>query len=156
SSLFAGSTRITLTGATATESAFKRLAPGRRVVHVATHGYFLDQGCPSRLDPAGGAKPAAALGDNPLRLSGLALTGANHRETSTGEREDGMLSAEEIASLDLSGVEWAVLSGCGTGEGEVLAGEGVLGLRRAFQIAGAGSLIMSLWPEEDEATRCWM
>ena len=69
---------------------------------------------------------------------------------------DADASAEEIAALDLSRVRWAVVSGCNTGVGEVLSGEGVLGLRRAFAIAGAASLIMSLWPVEDEATRIWM
>ena len=58
--------------------------------------------------------------------------------------------------MNLSGTEWAVLSACDTGKGHVLAGEGVLGLRRAFQSAGAGSVIMSLWPVEDESTRHWM
>ncbi len=67
-----------------------------------------------------------------------------------------MLTAEEVTALDLSGVEWAVLSGCDTGVGEVRAGEGVFGLRRAFQVAGARTVIMSLWQVEDEATRQWM
>jgi CHAT domain-containing protein len=58
--------------------------------------------------------------------------------------------------LNLSGVDWAVLSGCDTGVGEVRAGEGVFGLRRAFQIAGAKTVIMSLWPVEDQTTRQWM
>ena len=67
-----------------------------------------------------------------------------------------MLTAEEVAALNLSGVEWAVLSGCDTGVGEVRAGEGVFGLRRAFQVAGAKSVIMSLWPVEDQTTSRWM
>lgn len=72
------------------------------------------------------------------------------------DEEDGILTAEEIAALDLSGVEWAVLSACDTGVGEVKAGEGVLGLRRAFEVAGARTLVMSLWPVEDQVTRAWM
>jgi CHAT domain-containing protein len=99
--------------------------------------------------------PPAAI-ENPLLLAGLALAGANHRHAAGPEEEDGVLTAEEIAALDLSGVEWAVLSACDTGTGEIEAGEGVLGLRRAFRIAGAGALIMSLWSVDDEAARQWM
>jgi CHAT domain-containing protein len=61
-----------------------------------------------------------------------------------------------VAALELSGVEWAVLSACETGVGEVRSGEGVLGLRRAFESAGARTLITSLWAVEDAATRDWM
>jgi CHAT domain-containing protein len=67
-----------------------------------------------------------------------------------------VLTAEEVAALNLSGVEWAVLSGCDTGVGEVRTGEGVFGLRRAFRVAGAKTVIMSLWPVEDKSTRQWM
>ena len=133
---------LVLTGRQATERAFKQLAPGNRVLHVATHGFRLTRSCePQRSS-------------DPLLLSGLALAGANSR--AGGDGEDGMLTAEEIASLDLFGVEWVVLSGCDTGLGEVLAGEGVLGLRRAFVIAGADSLINSLWSVDDDTTRAWM
>ncbi len=82
--------------------------------------------------------------------------GFNQRAAARPEDEDGVLTAEEIAALDLGGVEWAVLSACDTGVGEMKAGEGVLGLRRAFGEAGAGTLIMSLWSVDDEATREWM
>jgi CHAT domain-containing protein len=95
-------------------------------------------------------------GDNPLVLSGLALAGANRRDQAAPDQDDGILTAEEIAALELSGVEWAVLSACDTGVGEVKAGEGVFGLRRAFQVAGAGTLIMSLWSVEDESAGAWM
>ena len=70
--------------------------------------------------------------------------------------ERSLLTAEEVVALDLSGVEWAVLSACNTGVGEIKAGEGVFGLRRAFQVAGAGTLIMSLWTVQDKAAREWM
>jgi CHAT domain-containing protein len=95
-------------------------------------------------------------GESPLVLSGLALTGANARHTAAPDEEDGVLTAEEVSSLDLHGVEWAVLSACETGLGEVRVGEGVFGLRRAFQIAGARTVIMSLWSVQDEPAREWM
>ena len=91
-----------------------------------------------------------------LLLSGLALAGANLRATTKPNEEDGILTAQEVASLDLSSVEWVVLSACDTGLGRMQAGEGVLGLRRAFQIAGAATVIMSLWEVEDRAARQWM
>jgi CHAT domain-containing protein len=94
--------------------------------------------------------------ENPLLQAGLVLAGANHRSDAGPTEEDGILAAEEIASLDLSSVDWAVLSGCDTGLGEVVPSEGVFGLRRAFQVAGAKTLIMSLWAVRDDTARVWM
>jgi tetratricopeptide (TPR) repeat protein len=154
-----------LTGSTASEPSFKVLTPGRQVVHLATHGFFLEGRCPSALETErgiGGLKfkdsesPPVPAGENPLLLSGLALAGANHRDEAGPEEDDGILTAEEVAALNLGGVRWAVLSACETGVGTVQAGEGVFGLRRAFQIAGTKTLIMSLWPVEDVAGREWM
>jgi CHAT domain-containing protein len=136
---------LELTGPTAHEALFKELAPKNRIVHLATHGFFLDPKC---LEAGATASP--------LLSSGLALAGANHRDDAGPDEEDGILTAEEIASLDLSGVDWVVLSACSTGVGQPTNGEGVLGLRRAFEMAGAGTLIMSLWPVQDEASRAWM
>jgi len=160
---------LDLRAAGASETALKRSAPGRRVLHLATHGFFLGGACESALGSSRGigglaARPTTTSsqapppvgGENPLLLSGLVLAGANHRSAAREGEDDGILTAEEIASLDLSGVEWAVLSACETGVGDVRAGEGVFGLRRAFQVAGAGTLIMSLWSVEDESTRAWM
>ena len=84
------------------------------------------------------------------------LAGANRRAQARADEDDGILTAEEVASLDLHGVEWAVLSACDTGVGEIKAGEGVFGLRRAFQVAGARTVVMSLWSVEDQSTRAWM
>ena len=137
-----------LTGAQADEATFKREAPKWRAIHLATHGFFFDAPC---LESEDEDAP-----ENPLRLSGLALAGANRRGDDPGEGEDGILTAEEIASIDLGGVDWVVLSGCETGVGTVRPGEGVFGLRRAFEIAGADTLIMSLWPVEDDSARRWM
>ncbi len=96
------------------------------------------------------------LTENPLLMSGLALSGANRRAVAGPNDEDGILTAEEVSSLNLEGVEWAVLSACETALGEVKAGEGVFGLRRAFQVAGVGTVIMSLWSVDDNATQSWM
>ena len=163
----------TLVGSVASESAFKQLAPGRRVLHLATHGFFLGDECDT--PPAPGTRavgglvtspaPSAPRGqirrrqtslENPLLLSGLAMAGANRRAAAGPDEDDGILTAEEVAGLDLTGVDWAVLSACETGLGLVRVGEGVLGLRRAFQTAGARTVIMSLWSVEDRATRQWM
>jgi CHAT domain-containing protein/tetratricopeptide (TPR) repeat protein len=149
-----------LSGSAATESAFKRDATGKRVLHVATHGFFLDDRCGSAVEasrpdtPAG--PPAAVTRENPMLLSGLVLAGANHRGAAGDGEEDGILTAEEISAMDLKGVDWAVLSACDTGIGAVRAGEGVFGLRRAFQVAGVRTIIMSLWAVEDQSARRWM
>jgi CHAT domain-containing protein/tetratricopeptide (TPR) repeat protein len=150
----AGGNVLRLTGTAASEGDVKRLAARRQVIHFATHAFVLGEDCErnSTLPDAGGSR---VPDENPLLLSFLALAGANrHGEDQT--TEDGILTAEEIASLDLSGVEWAVLSACDTARGPVLAGEGVLGLRRAFAVAGAATTIMSLWPVEDDDARQWM
>lgn len=156
---------LNLTGDMASERAFKMAAPGKQILHLATHGFFLEGECPSALAPSekqqgSGREERGELppisGENPLLLTGLALAGANHREAARPEEEDGILTAEEVAALDLSGVDWVVLSACDTGVGEIRGGEGVFGLRRAFRLAGAQTLITSLWAVEDEAARKWM
>lgn len=149
---------VKLTAHHAGESAFKRLAAGRRVIHLATHGFQVEECAPGAGQTPGGAGTAGPAPENPLLLSGLALAGANTRAElpSGGTVEDGVLTAEEIASLDLREAEWVVLSACSSGVGPVRRGEGVLGLRRAFQVAGAGNLLMSLWPVADHIAREWM
>jgi CHAT domain-containing protein len=158
-----GSHADVLTGTAATETALKHSLADRRVVHLATHGFFLSSGCvPGRSNSrgVGGLVSADAIAaaelENPLLLSGLAMAGANRSGRRSVDQDDGILTAEEIAGLDLRDTEWAVLSACDTGLGEIRAGEGVFGLRRAFQIAGARTVIMSLWSVDDEATRVWM
>jgi CHAT domain-containing protein len=156
--IWKGSNRavLRLSGPAATEAAIKQQAAGSRVLHVATHAFFLDDRCSPRGSRTDDPAPSTTAGENPLLLAGLALSGANRRALAAPQHEDGILTAEEVAALDLRGLEWAVLSGCDTGVGEVRAGEGVFGLRRAFQVAGARTVIMSLWPVDDENTRRWM
>jgi CHAT domain-containing protein len=171
-------TSVELTGTAASEAAFKAEAPRAEVVHLATHGFFIGQSCARasvgargiggygaeaiRRPPREHAEKGSAdhqasdSAENPLALSGLALASANNRDSAGPEDEDGILTAEEIAAMDLSGTALVVLSACDTGSGELRAGEGVMGLRRAFHIAGAGSLIMSLWQVEDRSARAWM
>lgn len=129
-------------GEDANEATFKRLAPGRRYLAVATHGWFAPAAC---------ARDDDMQPRDPLLLSGLVLAGANRR-AATGE--DGWLTAAEIAALDLRSVELVVLSACETGLGDAnqAVGEGVFGLRRAFARAGAAGVVMSLWQVPDKET----
>ena len=124
-----------LTGSEATRAHFLEEAPHKRVLHVATHAFLLDRSCG---------------GGNPLLHSGLVFAGANQSKGAS------ILTAQQIASLDLSGVDWAVLSACNTGNGELRDGEGVLGLERAFHVAGARSIVMTLWPVDDRVTGRFM
>jgi CHAT domain-containing protein len=148
-----------LRGADATEGAVKEVR-GPRILHLATHGFFLpDEPAPAAAsDPGapaapGVSVPAAGAGpgrENPLLRSGLALAGAN--KLRSGD-DDGILTAMEASGLDLWGTKLVVLSACETGVGTVTNGEGVYGLRRALVIAGAESLVTTLWQVDDLATR---
>ena len=158
-----GSARV-LSGDQAREETFKRDAPGSRVLHLATHGFFLSGDCQEQIRgtrSVGGlvsARPAgpSSRPQNDTWLSALAFARANARATVRGDQADGILVADEVAALQLTGVEWAVLSACDTGLGRPVAGEGVLGLQRAFQLAGVRTVIMTLWPVDDRATGALM
>jgi CHAT domain-containing protein len=149
-----------LSGAEAREDLFARYAPGARVLHLATHGFFLDTGCSEHVPgtrAVGGLSVARPAGFDqvwrlPVGVSALALAGANNSSKRAANDSDGILLAEEVAAMRLTGVDWAVLSACDTGIGTLVAGEGVLGLRRAFQLAGVGTVIMTLWPVDDRST----
>jgi CHAT domain-containing protein/tetratricopeptide (TPR) repeat protein len=140
---------LVLTGAASSEERFKREAAGKRILHLATHGFFLGEAC-----------SVEGRIENPLLLSGLALAGANRLADRTDPvdsgADDGLLTAEEIAALDLSGVELAVLSACESGLGVFENGEGVFGLRHALEQAGVRSVVMSLWRVPDREARRWM
>jgi hypothetical protein len=115
------------------------------VLHFATHGFFLPS--EEKKDPGP---------EELLRRSGLALTGANVRaadDAPSSEAGNGILTALDVMSLSLAGTELVVLSACETGLGEVRVGEGVFGLRRAFLVAGARTLVVSLWRVPDKETR---
>ena len=144
-----------LTGAQATEAALKQVQ-GPAILHVATHGFFLQdqpRQAPEqrRFELPESPRPGLALGENPLLRSGLVLAGV--KNSWSGNGEDGVLTALEASSLDLSGTKLVVLSACDTGVGDVSNGEGVYGLRRALVLAGAESQVMSLWPVSDTGTR---
>ena len=106
------------------------------ILHIASHAFFLGQ--------------ARGSAENPLLRSGLALAGANLSRDLHGE---GILTALEASGLNLWGTKLVTLSACDTGVGEVRNGEGVYGLRRAFVLAGAETLVTSLWPVSDYVTR---
>ncbi len=155
-----------LTGEQATKSALRALhSPS--VLHIATHGFALGDstGKPEKetrsleletAPPPPTDKPASPS-PAPVRdarfQSGLALAGANRRHEGN---DDGVLTALEAASLDLSGTRLVVLSACETGVGDLARGEGVYSLRRAFVEAGAETQVMSLWQVDDSATQALM
>ncbi len=140
-------------GVDATEAAVKGVH-GPRILHLATHGFFLpdEPPAPPKDDTRSAVPlPAAVSGyENPLLRSGLAFAGANKL---TSGNDDGILTAMEASGLDLLGTKLVVLSACETGVGKVTNGDGVYGLRRALVIAGAESLVMSLWQVDDVATK---
>jgi len=137
-----------------------------RILHLATHGFFLpDQARDPNRDfrnmellggqDAGFGRLAGPGMENPMLRSGLALAGANtflKGDPLPPDAEDGLLTAEDVTGLDLLDTELVVLSACDTGLGAVHAGGGVFGLRRAFIVAGAKTLVMSLWKVPDLAT----
>lgn len=139
----------------ATETALKAVkAPG--LLHIATHGYFL-QDVELEENGAVGISLENAQ-NNPLLRSGLLLAGA--ASTMNGEasvdltsNDNGVLTAYEAMNLDLTGTDLIILSACETGLGDVKAGEGVYGLQRAFLVAGANAMVMSLWKVDDAATQ---
>lgn len=127
-------TTILLKGHDASESKLKSVNIPE-ILHMATHGFFI--GSENKLV-------------NPLLKSGLVLAGVNSRNAN--EYDDGVLTALEIASLDLSQTKLVVLSACETGLGEVKNGDGVYGLQRAFKLAEARFIILSMWKVDDQAT----
>jgi len=140
------------------------------IFHIATHGFFLpDQKRYPNKEPNESIS-LSFMGDsitrlsntqleNPLLRSGLALAGAKtwlEGKNLPAEAEDGLLTAEDVSGMNLLGTELVVLSACDTGLGEVHISEGVFGLRRSFVLAGAKTLVMSLWRVPDLASAILM
>lgn len=126
------------------------------ILHIATHGYFLKD-VEKASWPIGVQADYAK--DNVLLRSGLMLTGASEASGTTqtlDSSNNGIMTSYEAMNLDLKGTDLVVLSACETGLGEIKAGEGVYGLQRAFLVAGAEAIIMSLWKVDDEATQLLM
>lgn len=131
-------------GADASESRLKTLATPPRVLHLATHGFYLSE--------------KSGIVDRPLVLSGLALAGANQglQGKAGPDGEDGILYALEVQDLNLEDTELVALSACDTGKGTLDYAEGVYGLTRAFRTTGARNVLMSLWPLGDQSAREFM
>ena len=151
------------TGYFATEESIKQTGDSKakgapRVLHFATHGYFFPDP-KNAVSMRAGEEIAFKTSSNPLLRSGLILAGAQ-QVWSSGKppvgREDGVLTAQEISLLNLSGTELVVLSACETGLGDIDGNEGVYGLQRAFKIAGAKYIVMSLWKVNDQTTAEFM
>lgn len=148
-----GATMLAIVGDAATEARFRSEAPRSAVLHLATHGIEAGSGCAMggtrglslRADEAPSTKTAAST----------ALLFAAPATSAGDSADDGLLGSLEIAALDLSGVQWAVLAACSTAAGSTHAYEGLYGLARAFRLAGARTVLLSLWPVDDDATAQW-
>ncbi|MBK9722533.1 MAG: CHAT domain-containing protein [Saprospiraceae bacterium] len=152
-------------GFNATEESFKKIGtnnkPSPRILHIATHGYFFEDLIKSsqKSEINSQKENVFTISDHPMLRSGIIMAGGNAawqgKQTLEG-REDGILTAYEISQMNLSNTELVVLSACETGLGDIQGNEGVYGLQRAFKIAGAKYLIMSLWQVPDKQTSLLM
>ena len=150
-----------LSGDRASKATFLTQAPQYGTLHLITHGYFEDPSVKSiaQAEVKQDGLASAAKGPDPFintylpgMLSGLAMAGANRSSDDPEDPHDGILRASEIEASSLQGVDLVVLSACETGLGAVAGGEGLTGLQRAFQVAGARTVIASLWKVDDDAT----
>jgi CHAT domain-containing protein/Tfp pilus assembly protein PilF len=160
SRLFKGAAVTDLREEQARKAAVRQALSKHRYAHLATHGFFAPAELKSALAEQRADASAGLFGRegvtgwHPLLLSGLVLAGAN-KEPKPGE-EDGILTALEVSEMDLGGLELTVLSACETGLGKQAGGEGLLGLQRAFAVAGCRSVVASLWKVDDRATQALM
>ena len=147
-----------------TEESFKALS-GKNIsmLHIATHGFYWTETEARQTKDLdflmmGDNNQSRYVEDKALTRSGLLLSGANialKGNPLPEGLEDGILTAKELAGLDLRGLDLVVLSACQTGLGEI-TGDGVFGLQRGFKKAGANTLLMSLWKVDDNATQLLM
>ncbi|MBR6979016.1 MAG: CHAT domain-containing protein, partial [Prevotella sp.] len=158
--------RQVITGADATEASVQALsAHAPNILHIATHGFYYTEKEKKMMDARkqltmdNDRLGAVELEDKALTRSGMAFAGANNalqNDDISMEEDDGILTAQEISKLDLRGLDLVVLSACETGMGDIAQGEGVFGLQRGFKKAGAGTIVMSLWKVDDNATQMMM
>ncbi len=150
-----GSKARLITGSNATETHLKRVSgQSPTVLHLATHGFSFPEPTVSAISTVGGGNTFRRI-SNPLFRTGLLMADANRvwqGGTLALGKDDGVLTAYEVASLNLSTTKLVVLSACETVMGDIRGSEGVFGLQRAFKMAGARYLLMSLWPVSDQAT----
>lgn len=137
-----------------------------KILHIASHAFYLptkssstqaDSNQNKEVSIEGGQiglKTTEILDERPLLRSGIALTGANF--PNENPNDDGYMTALEMSQMDLRGTDLVVISACESGRGDVLAGEGVYGLKRSIAIAGAKKSLLSLWKVDDRATAAFM
>ncbi len=145
---------VKFSGNEATEESIKSLCKRNSpdIIHIATHGFFFNE---PRETQESSAQNPFKKSSNPLFRSGLIFAGANWVWSGGREIEgieNGILTAYEVSNMDLQNTELVVLSACETGLGDIKGGEGVYGLQRAFKVAGAKTIIMSLWKVPDKET----
>ena len=146
---FAGAAPTAFLQKTATEAVVKN-AKSPRCLVLSTHGFFFE--APQRRASSRNRSDAAAIPENPLLRCGLLMAGCHYADEAAEGTDDGILTGMEIVNTDLRNTDLVVLSACETGLGDLRSGEGVAGLRQAFQLAGAKSVVASLWQVEDKAT----
>lgn len=141
---------LALVGDAASEARFRREAPRASLVHLATHGVAA-AGCPD----AGTRGLTLSVEPGSDDGAATALVLAAPRDGAADSADDGLVGELEIAALDLSSVQWAVLAACSTAAGTTHAYEGLSGLARAFRLGGTRTVLLSRWPVDDEATARW-
>ena len=156
--LFSNNKKIpkTITGSAATEESLKKLnGHSPAILHLATHGFSLPNAGEKRKNNSASSENEFTLAANPLLRSGIIMAGANRVWNGAAPipgKEDGIVTAYEISTLDLSNTELVVLSACETALGDINGTEGVFGLQRAFKLAGVQNMLLSLWQVPDAET----